>query len=74
MKFKGRARQGVADEAFIFMRVAYLEVVTNIWANNVEFFNSEDILSNQFWEGMQKIVLGSRRRWPLVDWWLWLQG
>ena len=45
MKFKGRARQGVTDEAFIFMRVAYLKVVTNILANNVEFFNSEDILS-----------------------------
>ena len=38
-----------------------------IWENNVELFSSEDIFFTQLGERMQKIVVGSRRRWPLCS-------
>ena len=63
-------------EAESFIMELMVEVVGTVYIleNNVELFSSEDIFFTQLGERMQKIVVGSRRRWPLVDWWLWLQG
>ena len=64
----------IEAESFIMELMVEVVGTVYIWENNVELFSSEDIFFTQLGERMQKIVVGSRRRWPLVDWWLWRQG